>query len=438
VLLCAGLQSAHGLRRDLLSCELSRLCCRLRLAESEAMSVSLLDPDAPTVASCVFVPQLPELCPSFAPHTLLHLRVGLLNVAYSSGGGGAGLAAAPMHQPLALPLSLHLHPDLLTAEQRGEDVDSDSLDAFEPPSLVALQRAILPSVLGHLPAMIAAVKVKKMDTKRGNTVGLLRTKQLVFTFTFRETTPPYHVLTTSAKRVKMLDREAREREQSRRATAGTAAQASAGASAAAIVAPVPGASLSSTLSSFALPSSPTEPVSLQPLSSLRGAAGAPDEGFYSGGGFASFLVSRHALHVRMVPSRLARERMLAERETERERREEQQLRDTSFQRGEERWELQEEDAAERRRVGEKRKQPAAVGSSSAAATTASAAASKRSRGPSPSRLDDDALSAAATAVAPSAGDAAASSSAELSPLSEAEEEDDGADEGLDDWLQLEG
>jgi hypothetical protein len=411
------------------------------------MSFSLLDPDAPAVASAVFVPQLPDMAPSFAPHVLLHLRVGLLNVAYSSGTPQQHqLPSAPVHQPLALPLSLHLHPDLLTAEQRaigstgGVAVAeaADSLASFEPPSLVALQRAILPSILANLPDMIAQVKVKKMDTRRGNTVGLLRTKQLVFTFTFKETQPQYHMLTVSAKRVRMLDAEAKAADKAR-TQHGAAGYATAGLSSSAAAAPVPGASLSSSLSSFAIPSSPSAPVSLQPLSALRAPSGSSDEGFYSGGGFASFLVSKHALHVRMVPTRAARERLLAEREAEAKRRQAQQERETSFEREEARLQEEEEVASAAAaatgrapRAGDKRKQSTSKAgrSASAAGSASSHNDSNNKRTRHPPQLNDALTTAAAAA---------------LPPALEEEDEDEYAaqqspsallDEVPDDWLQL--
>ncbi len=420
-------------------------------------TINLLDDDdsssdllSPAVPNCVFVPSLPENCPSFAPHVLLHLKVGLLNVAYSSnsnnsgssssGGGGqqsaGGMWQPPMHQPLTLPLSLHLHPDLLTPSQRlgggvgGGGVPSASPSAlsssssFIPPSLLSLQRSILPSLLSHFPAMISSIKLKKMDTLRGNRVGLIRTKETVFAFTFRETNPSYHVLTVSAKRVRRKEKEDRAREEARRANFNSKAASSSNAAAASSSsAPLPGASLSSSLSSFPLFPSPCTPVSLSSLSSLRGASNSntPDEGFYTGQGFASFLVSKHALHVRMIPTRKWKERMEKEREAERERRAKAAQRDRLDSVLREEDEQLAEDEAEtdaRQHAGSKRKKTTAAAGSGAAS-----AATKKAR-----RAEGAAALSAAVPVPPAPADDDEADSPAASG---------GADEDpYDEWLNL--
>jgi hypothetical protein len=94
------------------------------VSSSSSDTIDVSDLFGVPIPNCIYVPQLPENLPSIAPHLFIHLKVGLLNVAYSSGNsngghvaGNSGMLNPPMHQPLTLPLSIHIHPDLLTREQ---------------------------------------------------------------------------------------------------------------------------------------------------------------------------------------------------------------------------------------------------------------------------------------------------------------------------------
>jgi hypothetical protein len=335
------------------------------------MQTSPLPPVAPEctapVPCAVFVPQMPEQQPCFPAHTLLHLKVGLLNVAYASAGAqrgpGAGLFSPPVHQPLTLPLSLHLHPSLLTPV-KSTAKDGSDLSDWIPPGLWLLQRSIVPTIVSHLSDMIAQVKIKKMDTLRGNRVGLIRTRQFVFTFTFRETQPAYHMLTVSAKRIRQMDKEA----DAKRAAASAEASVAAASSRAATASPPPGTSLSSELSSFSLFTDPAIPVRLSSLSQFKSSSGV-DDGFYAGRGFASYLVSRHTLHVRLIPTRAALDGLEREREEERERRErEKEEAEHIIGEGDPR-------AEKAGRAGDKRKTTIAASSTSTAAKKPRAASS---------------------------------------------------------------
>jgi hypothetical protein len=238
-------------------------------------------------------------------------------------------------------------------------LDPTSIDAYIPPSLLSAQRAILPSILTHLPSMISQIKLKKMDSLRGNRVGIIRTKLFVFTFTFKEIIHPYHMITVSAKRIKQIDAEAKRRRKITTVhTNGSNTNTNSGSAIAAsssitpstgpdpVIAPIPGASLSSSLSNFPLFPSPLTPsISLTPLSSLRTHSGmnansnggstlnstSTDDGFYSGYGFASYLVSKHALHIRMIPTRYWKEKIEKEKMNEIVRRNKLERREKNFQ-----------------------------------------------------------------------------------------------------------
>jgi hypothetical protein len=136
---------------------------------------------AVSVPSSTFVPVLPSRVPTLGvqlgAHTLVHLQVALLNVGnqQQQRQGRSNLIDAtrlnpPLHQPLTLPLSVHLHPTLLLPDAASS--------SFIPPSLLVARRAILPAIVENLTEMIKQVKVKKMETLRGNRVGLIRTAQV--------------------------------------------------------------------------------------------------------------------------------------------------------------------------------------------------------------------------------------------------------------------
>lgn len=357
---------------------------------------------SPSVANCVVVPRLPDHINALTAHSLLHLKVGMLNVAYSAGGAShSGLFTPPINQPLTLPLSLHLHPALLPAAatsvsalaHTGADrIDDDSeldLSSWTPPGVWRLQSSVVPSILSHLPEMIAQIKVKKMDKLRGNRVGIRRTQNLVFTFAFKETQPAYHMLTVSARRIRQMDRDSDAKAKARAGAAGAAA-ASAGVAAA--PAALPGASLSSQLSSFSLFDDPSVRVQLQPLSECRAPEGRADEGYYAGQGFASYLVSKHTLHVRAMPTARALASLQREREQEAERRRAQLHPAAAFDA------RPQSDADEMERVrtaGAKRKQHSHT--DAAAVTSHAAAGHKKARHSSSSALDDASAQVAAAA-----------------------------------------
>jgi hypothetical protein len=301
-----------------------------------AAAASFFLSTTPAVANRVFLPQLPSLHTNFQEEAtqLLHLKVGLLNVAWQSTGSGStpqrptATSQPPMTQPLTLPLLLHLHPTLLAATYtRAEDshATGDQLDGFVPPTLQQLHSSLLPSLLHHLPSMISSIKTKKLSTLRGNRVGLLRDARFVATFTFKETEPAYHVLTVSSKRVRQLDAQERQREREKRLSASTSSSGKAGAASAAPP-KRPGYSLSSHLTNFDLFSSPDTPIHLLPIRRSTGLATSPadeseGEGFYLGEGYASYLVSKHTLHVRIMPKKKWVEQMAEECRAERKRRE---------------------------------------------------------------------------------------------------------------------
>lgn len=406
--------------------------------------------DLMTVPNCIFVPQLPSLPPTFAAHNWLHLQVGLLNVAYGPSTGAGGKQkhqhhngfTPPMHQPLTLPLSLHLHPAMLTpkaansAAASADSEDAALLGSWIPLSLVALHRSLLPTLLVHLPSMISQIKVKKMDKLRHNRVGIVRAPKegITFSWTFRETTPAYHVLTVSAKRIKQMDRAADAKIAARNSAAG-ATSSDAAASAAGAVSVSSGASaasalpstssLSAQLSNFPLFSSPSTPITLLPVdrvgsdSTATDAAGesAVDEGFYAGRGYASYLVSKHTLHVRMIPTARILGVIAAERTREIERR--RRLDDVARQFDEEDVDAAQEEAAEGdQNAGDKRKRK-----DTAAASAAVATVNKKSRA-APSAA---APSAAAPAAAAPHSVSAALSSAVGATSAAADSADDDAE-----------
>ena len=366
------------------------------------------DPSAvaasPSIANAVVVPQLPDHTHALTAHSLLHLKVGMLNVAYSAGGAAhSGLFTPPINQPLTLPLSLHLHPALLPAAapsvsalaHAGADriADDSELDlsSWTPPSVWRLQSSVVPSILSHLPEMIAQIKVKKMDKLRGNRVGIRRTPNLVFTFAFKETQPAYHMLTVSARRIRQMDRDSNAKAKAKAAGAAGAAAASAGVAAA--PAALPGASLSSQLSSFSLFDDPSVRVQLQPLSECRAPEGSADEGYYAGQGFASYLVSKHTLHVRAMPTARALASLQREREQEAERRRAQLHPAATFDA------RPRSDADEAERVhtaGAKRKQHSHTDAAASAAPH-TAAGHKKARHSSSTALDDASAQVAAAA-----------------------------------------
>ena len=152
--------------------------------------------------------------------------------------------------------------------------------------------------------MIASVKVNKLNSVRGNTVGIVRTNEFVFAFTFKETQPSYHMLTVSAQRIKQLN-------QSHDSVASSGRSRSSNIS------------LSTSLSTFDLFANYTTRIQLLPITrsdeSSKDAA-IEGSGFYTGSGFASYLVSKHTLQVRIMPKRKYLLQIEKEREIEMKRR----------------------------------------------------------------------------------------------------------------------
>jgi len=288
-----------------------------------------------TAPCSVFVPQHPSLMTFSTPTRLCHLKVGVLNVAYTTAGSDGKLGATaeatlnpPVPQPLTLPLQLHLHPTLLLPATLTGTSERDPLasPSFIPPTLLRLHSAVLPTILSSLPAMIAHVKVKKVETRRANRVGIMRNHMFCFTYTFKETPTPYHMLSISSKRIRQLKGEAdRDTDIEHKQSSSSNV-------------PLSSYRLSTELSTFSLFDDPSTRVELLPVRrtedgslpselSVDGQSSEHDhhdDGVYAGMGYASYLVSRHTLHVRILPRKAMVDRMESEREAEVERRRKEQ------------------------------------------------------------------------------------------------------------------
>jgi hypothetical protein len=337
---------------------------------------------------------------------------------------------------------LHLHPALLhsTPSTAASSVAGvDDLTSFLPPTLHRLQSLILPTILQNLTRMLSEVKVRHLSHHRGNRVGLLRSPEFIWTFTFKETHAPYHVLTVSSKRIRQVNSRTHD---SSAAASSASASSAAASSSSSTAAPSHNYSHSSQLHEFDLFSNPQTRIELLPIdrttqhqhdrrSSGSGSAASSDDvsegvGYYRGNCYASYLVSRHTLHVRIIPKQRWCQQIELERDQERKRRKRVSTSvDVNFEEDEEK----DEEKAKNETVGTKRKKQSPLKEKN---ETEENRVKKKRKGEKADQLHQQSLDAAASAIA--SGDVDASDMSEL--LADSMNADDLAveDDASADWL----